>query len=203
MTIAPLQQLVLASASASRARLLARAGIPVLLDPAAMDEGEIKASFRAAGADASLCATALAEAKALRVAQRHEGALVIGADQMLECNGIWFDKPHDRAHARIHLQALRGRQHELVCAVCVVRDGTVLWHTVDRPRLTMRNFSDAFLDEYLAAMADDVLDSVGAYQLEGLGAQLFARIEGDYFSILGLPLLPLLDFLRGQGLLMS
>ncbi|HET7595036.1 MAG TPA: Maf family protein, partial [Stellaceae bacterium] len=124
-------------------------------------------------------------------------------DQMLDCAGTWFDKPHDRADARAQLVALRGKRHELVSAVTVVRNGAVIWHLVDRPRLAMRAFSDDFLDTYLAALGDEALASVGVYQLEGLGAQLFERVEGDYFSILGLPLLPLLDFLRGHGVVMS
>ena len=194
-------RLVLASASASRAHLLARAGISVIVDPAVLDEDEIKASFRGPGNDAGSCAMALAEAKAAQVARRHPGVLVIGADQMLECDGAWYDKPRDRGEARAQLLALRGRRHELVSAICVTCDGMMLWHAIERPRLAMRAFSDTFLDDYLAAMGDNVLRTVGGYELEGLGAQLFARIEGDYFAILGLPLLPLLDFLRGQGVI--
>jgi septum formation protein len=117
---------------------------------------------------------------------------------MLVCGDVWFDKPPDLDHARAQLMALRSRTHELVTAVVVFRNGEVLWHHVARARLTMRNFSDAFLDDYLSAAGDSVLASVGAYQLEKLGAHLFARIEGDYFTILGLPLLPLLEFLRVQ-----
>jgi septum formation protein len=192
------RRVVLASASAARATLLENAGFVVVREPAAIDESEAKAAFRAEGAEAASCAVALAAAKAARVSRRHPGELVVGADQILVCSGIWFDKPPDRDHARAQLVALRGRTHELVTAVCVFRDGADLWHHVERPRLAMRAFSDAFLDAYLAAGGDAVLGSVGAYQLEGLGAHLFARVEGDYFSILGLPLLPLLDFLRGQ-----
>ncbi|HWG79017.1 MAG TPA: nucleoside triphosphate pyrophosphatase [Stellaceae bacterium] len=195
--------IVLASASATRAAILAGAGIEALRDPAGIDEDEIKRSFRAAGRDAVACATALAETKATRVSARHIDMLVVGADQMLDCAGTWFDKPGDRAEARAQLVALRGKRHELLSAVTVVKNGAVIWHLVDRPRLTMRAFSDRFLDAYLAALGDDALASVGVYQLEGLGAQLFERIDGDYFSILGLPLLPLLDFLRGHGVVPS
>jgi septum formation protein len=191
--------LVLASASATRAAILTNAGLTLHTDPPGVDEEEVKASFRHEGHDAASCATALAEAKAIRVSQRHEDSLVIGADQMLDCEGTWFDKPRDRSTARAQLVALRGKRHDLVSAVVVACNGAMLWHLVDRPRLTMRPFSDQFLDDYLAAIGDDVLASVGAYQLEGRGVQLFERIEGDYFSILGLPLLPLLDFLRGHG----
>jgi len=190
---------VLASASAVRAALLEQAGVSVRRDPAGIDEDEVKASFRGEGLDAASCATALAEAKAARVSQRHADALVIGADQMLVLGARWFDKPRDLADARAQLQALRDQRHELVTAAAVARNGAVIWRLVDRPALIMRGFSDAFLDAYLAAVGDEALGVVGAYRLEGLGVQLFARIEGDYFSILGLPLLPLLEFLRGHG----
>lgn len=143
-------------------------------------------------------ALALADSKARAVAARRPGALVIGADQILECEGRWFDKPSTVAEAARHLRALRGRTHRLICAVVVVRDGERLWRHVAEARLTMRRFSDRFLDDYLASGGPAVLESVGAYRLEGLGAQLFETIEGDYFTILGLPLLPLLDFLRGE-----
>jgi septum formation protein len=192
-------EVVLASASAARAALLERAGIAADRVPAAIDESEIKRAFLAEGHGVDECATALAEAKAMLVSRRRPGALVIGADQILECGGAWFDKPPDRDHAKAQLVALRGKRHVLATAVCVVLNGSPLWHAVDRPALTMRTFSDTFLDGYLDHVGDAVLGSVGAYQLEGLGAQLFARVEGDYFSILGLPLLPLLDFLRGHG----
>ena len=197
------QPVVLASASAARAAILTGAGIEVLRDPAGIDEDEIKHSFRAAGGDAAACATALAETKAIRVSARHPDTLVVGADQMLDCAGTWFDKPRDRSEARAQLAALRGKRHELVSAVAVVKNGAVIWRLVDRPRLTMRAFSDRFLDAYLAALGDEALASVGVYQLEGLGVQLFERIEGDYFSILGLPLLQLVDFLRSNGVVMA
>jgi septum formation protein len=202
MTVASLA-LALASASVSRARLLEAAGLTVLCEPSRIDEDEIKAAFRASGAGAEACATALAEAKALRVSGRRPGVLVIGADQMLVCEGRWFDKPADRREARAHLLSLRGRAHELVTAACVARDGAVLWRVLERPRLVMRRFSDAFAEAYLDAVGDAALASVGAYQLEGRGVQLFAAVEGDFFAILGLPLLPLLDFLRGHGVVSS
>jgi septum formation protein len=201
VSLAPSEPLILASGSATRARLLADAGLPILVDPAAVDEEEIRASFLAEGRDAAACAAALAEAKATRVSARHAGALVIGADQILECGGRWLEKPGDVEAARAQLALLRGKRHALITAAAVVRNGAVIWHTIDRAHLTMRPFSDGFLDDYVTAGADGVLGSVGAYQLEGLGAQLFERVEGDFFTILGLPLLPLLDFLRGHGAL--
>jgi septum formation protein len=203
VTLALRDTLILASGSTTRARILADAGVPVLVDPAAVDEEEIRSAFHAEGRDAAACATALAESKAMRVSGRHAGALVLGADQILECAGRWFDKPADIEAARGQLKTLRGKRHTLVSAAAVVRNGSVVWHTTDRAQLTMRGLSDAFLDAYIAAAGVDVLGSVGAYRLEGLGAQLFERVEGDFFTILGLPLLPLLDFLRGHGALLS
>lgn len=190
---------VLASASKSRGAVLRNAGILFEQDPAAVDEVAVKGFSRVRKKSAAHVAKTLAELKAQRVSPRHPGALIIGADQMLQCGGMWFDKPPDMDVARNHLIALRGRTHELLSAVCVVRDGERLWRHLERARLTMHPFSDSFLDEYLAAVGDAVCASVGAYQLESRGAQLFSQIEGDYFTILGLPLLPLLSFLVSQG----
>jgi len=197
----PAPPLILASASPIRAELLRRAGLAFTVESAAIDEAEIKAAFRAETRNPADCAAALAEAKATRIARRHPEALVIGADQMLVCDGAWFGKPESRAATSDQLRALRGRRHELVTAACVCRGGQCLWHIVERPSLTMRDFSETFLADYLARGGDDLLGSVGAYRLEERGIQLFARIEGDYFAILGLPLLPLLTFLRGHGVL--
>jgi len=195
--------MVLASASAARAALLAEAGLLLQADPAGIDERTLKSALHAKGTEAAQAALALAEAKALRVSARHQGMLVIGADQMLVLERRWFDKPESTAEAREHLLALRGRRHELVTAACVARDSMVLWRQVERPSLVMRDFSDAFLETYLAMVGADVLTTVGGYRLERRGVQLMARIEGDYFSILGLPLLPLLDFLRSEGVVPS
>ncbi|NUB11753.1 septum formation protein Maf [Azospirillum brasilense] len=192
---------VLASGSRTRAEMLERAGVRVTLAPAAVDEEGTKLAARAEGAPVEDGAEALAGLKAQRVPRKHPGALVIGADQMLEGEGRWFDKPADRDAARTQLQDLRGKTHRLVSCAVVIRDGERLWHHVDRARLTMRPFSDAFLESYLNAAGDDVMGSVGAYHLEGLGAQLFHRVDGDFFTILGLPLLPLLGFLRVHGVI--
>ena len=190
--------LILASASTSRAELLRQAGITFGVEQASVDEDQVKHSMRTGGADAEAVAVALAEIKASRVSPRHAGALVIGADQMLECDGAWFDKPVDLAQARAHLKALAGQSHELITAACVALDGAIIWRHVDRARLTMRRFSDAFLDRYLADCGEDILGSVGAYRVEGRGVQLLSRIEGSHFTILGLPLIPLLEFLRAR-----
>lgn len=199
MTAGGNPKVVLASASPSRRMLLANAGVDCDFDAAAVDEEELKASFRAEGAGAAEVAEALAELKARHVSRRHPGALVIGADQMLDCEGTWFDKPPDLEHAAGHLRALSGRSHSLLSAVCVLRDDERLWHHVEEARLTMRPLGDDFIAGYLAAVGEAACASVGAYQLEGRGAQLFSRVEGDYFTVLGLPLLPLLDFLRNHG----
>lgn len=196
-------KVVLASGSAARAAMLERAGVAAERRAAPIDEAEVKASCKAAGLAVEEVAEALAELKAQRVARHYPGALVIGADQMLECDGVWFDKPADLSHARSHLLALSGRRHRLVSCVVVVRDGERLWHHTDAAALTMRRLTPAFIDRYLEAAGGAALSLVGAYQLEGIGAQLFARVEGDFFTILGLPLLPLLDYLRIRGVLAS
>ncbi len=192
--------LVLASASSSRASMLKAAGLAITVEPASIDEISVKESLRDSGADAAAVAATLADLKAVQVSRNHPGALVVGADQMLECEGVWFDKPTGVDGAREHLLKLRGRTHELVSAVCVLRDGEALWRHTESARLTMRRFSTAFLERYLSEEGDSVCESVGAYRIEGVGAQLFSAIEGDHFTILGLPLLPLLDFLRGHGI---
>lgn len=193
--------LVLASKSASRAALLAAAGLRFEQAPAGVDEDAVKASLKAEGARAGELADTLAELKAARVSPRFAGALVLGADQVLECDGEWFDKPPDLPSARRQLLRLRDRTHQLHSAAVLLRDGERIWGRTEHATLRVRGFSDDFLDRYLDRAGARVLESVGAYQLEGPGVQLFSHIEGDFFTILGLPLLPLLDFLRGHGAL--
>ena len=193
-------RIVLASASSARARVLRDAGLTFAVEPAAVDEPGLIASMTADGGDGGEVATALAEIKAARVSSRNNGALVLGADQVLTCEGRLFAKPETMERARADLRALRGRSHELLSAVCAMRDGEVLWQYLARARMKMRPFSDEFLERYLTAAGEGALAAVGAYQVEGVGAQLFSQIEGDHFAILGLPLLPLLDFLRGHGM---
>jgi len=190
--------LVLASGSAARRRLLEAAGVVFDVIAPVCDEEAAKRQYRAEGRSPHAQAEALAELKAKSVSQT-TAAYVIGADQMLALDGVALDKPSSVAEARQHLMRLRGCPHELITAAAVAKDGAIVWRITDVPRLTMRRFSDAFLDEYIAHAGADLLRSVGAYQLEGRGAQLFERVEGDYFSILGLPLLALLAFLRREG----
>ncbi|MCP8938651.1 Maf family protein [Alsobacter sp. SYSU M60028] len=191
--------LVLASRSAARIAMLEAAGLPVEPCPADIDERGLERDARAAGADASGVAVALARAKALDVAARRPGRLVLGADQTLAMDAVVLHKPESRADAARQLAALSGRAHALHAAAAVVRDGTVLFETVETARMTMRTLTPAMISLYLEAAGDAVLGSVGAYQLERLGVHLFERIEGDHFTILGLPLLKLLAFLRGAG----
>ena len=192
-------RLVLASASAARRSLLGNAGLVFEARAAAVDEAALKRAGWNDGAEAT--ALALAALKAQTVSAFAPGALVIGADQLLVCGETWFDKPATPAMAREQLRALRGRTHELVTACVCVRDGAVAWRHVTRPRMTMRAISDATLDAYLALEGERVTGSVGAYRLEGPGVLLFEAIEGDFFSVLGLPLLPLLGFFRQLGVL--
>lgn len=187
---------VLASTSQTRRTLLTAAGVPFISDAPRVDESMVKDALKAEGAPVDRAAETLAELKATRVSARHPGALVIGCDQMLECGGVWFDKPTGRTQAADQLRALRGKTHQLVTSAVILRDGHRLWHQTETARLTMRSFSDAFLDDYLTQAGEAVQHSVGAYQVEGLGVQLFSRIDGSHFTILGLPLLAILDFLR-------
>jgi septum formation protein len=196
MTAAPRPQVVLASASITRQEILKRSGVDFETVPAAVDEAAIKESMAGGGARAEDCALELARLKAARISARFPGVLVIGADQILDLDGRWFDKPPDLAAARESLGALRGKTHRLATAACIFRDGAQIWHHLESPELTMRAFSDEFLDDYLSEAGESILSSVGAYRLEDVGVQLFSRIEGSYFTILGLPLLALLDFLR-------
>jgi septum formation protein len=195
------EPIVLASASTARATVLRAAGIGFTVDPAAIDEAPLKRRMHAAGEPAIACALGLAVEKARHVSVRHADALVIGADQILALGSDWFDKPGDLQQARTQLGRLRGCTHTLATAVCVVRAGEALWRGTSVPQLTMRRFGDSFLDDYIAAEGESLLGSVGAYRLEGRGVQLFSRITGDHFAILGLPLIELLEFLRERGAL--
>jgi len=192
------QPLVLASRSDVRGKILAAAGLRFEIRPSQLDERAAEA--KAALDDAAAIARHLARAKADKVAASLPGRLVLGADQTLARGTMRLGKPKNRDEAADQLRALRGRTHELNSALALVRDGEALFTCVNTARLTMRNFSDDFLNEYLDLAADAAMTSVGGYQLEGIGIHLFERVEGDYFTILGLPLLPLLAFLRQNKL---
>jgi septum formation protein len=191
------EPLVLASKSAIRHAILRDARIPVAVEPADIDERAIEQ--RSAKEDAGELAAVLACEKARTVAARFPGRLVLGADQTLALGERRFSKPADRAGARRQLAALRGQTHELHSAVALVRGSSVLFEHREVARLTMRSFSDEFLEAYLDAAGTAVTASVGGYQLEKVGIQLFEHIQGDHFTILGLPLVPLLEYLRTAG----
>jgi len=161
-----------------------------------VDESLIKTAEKTKKSSSSELALILALAKARAVSKRYPYSYVLGADQILECDGFFFDKPQTLNDARTQLIALRGRDHQLINSLVVVKDNQLQWQHTAIARLTMRNFSESFLDTYLAAVGDAILGSPGGYHLEGMGSQLFETIDGDYFTILGLPLLPLLAYLR-------
>jgi len=191
---------ILASTSPARRALLTAAGVPFTAQSPGVDEEAAKASLAAEGLNPRDMADALAELKALRVSNRKPG-LVIGADQTLDLDGVTLDKAPSLEAARERLLSLRGRSHKLHSAVVVASDGRPIWREIVTAKLTMRPFSDAFLDDYMARAGDALTGAAGAYYLEDLGAQLFETIEGDYFAILGLPLTGLLDLLRRYGVL--
>lgn len=184
--------LVLASASPIRATLLSRAGLVFSAEPARIDEEGLRAALQAEGANARSLADILAEQKACKVSLRRPGALVIGSDQILDIDGEILTKPNTQEEAEQQLRRLRGRSHDLNSAVVLARDGRPLWRSVDTARLTMRDFSDSYLQSYLSRNWPGLRDSVGGYKIEEEGLRLFSGIEGSYFTILGLPLLDLL-----------
>ena len=194
--------IILASKSAARREVLTGAGVPFEVSVAGVDEDAVKNAMLAQGASARDVADALAEIKALRVSQGREG-FVIGSDQTLEFEGRLYDKAQSVESAGERLKAMRGKPHKLHSAVVVAKDGAPIWREVVTATLTMRDFSDEFLAAYLVTEGEAALGSVGCYRLEGPGAQLFSKIEGDYFAILGLPLMGLLDLLRRHGALAS
>lgn len=194
--------IILASGSASRRALLRGAGVNAETVPPLVDEDAAKLAMRDEGLSVRDQAMQLAELKAQKVSASHPG-LVIGGDQMLALGDEAFDKPRDLDGARTHLRRLSGRAHTLETAIAIAEDGQLVWRHLARPKMTMRHLSDTFIEAYVETCGDALLTTVGAYQLEGRGAQLFSRIEGDYFSILGLPLLPLLDYLRTRGVLLG
>jgi septum formation protein len=196
-------ELILASGSAARAAMLRAAGLAFSVRPAPVDEDELRAALFAEAVALADAATALAELKAQHVAARVPGdVIVIGADQIIEQDGVWLDKATDRAAARARLGQLAGKTHQLASAAVAFRGGARIWHHVGIAHVGLRPASPEALDAYLDAAGETALRSVGGYELEGLGAQLITTVRGDHFTVLGLPLLPLLQFLCDQGVLL-
>jgi septum formation protein len=201
--INPSVRVVLASGSQSRAGILRSTGMPVDLCPSGIIESLIKEAFAYQGKSAGETAMALAVAKAQDVSQKCPGAYVIGADSLMDCEGTWFDRAQSVAEARSQLQRLVGKTHTLETAVCVVKDGQAVWSHLASPQLKMRSFSQDFLNRYVGFLGEKLLQSVGCYQVEGLGIHLFEEIRGDIFTIMGLPLLPLLAYFRDEGVVLK
>ncbi|CAN5364833.1 nucleoside triphosphate pyrophosphatase [soil metagenome] len=197
-----MSRLILASQSASRRAMLAAAGVPFEAVAAGVDEESAKASLRAEGLATRDLADALAELKALRVSQRNPQALVLGSDSMVELDdGSMLDKPVSRENAAEHLRRLSGRRHDLVSAAVIAEGGRAVWRVVDRARMHVRTLSEDFIAQYLDAEWPAISGCVGCYRIEGPGAQLFSRIEGSQFTVLGMPLLQVLDYLRVRGVM--
>lgn len=196
-----MSSLILASASQARAAMLTAAGVKVSTEPARIDEDSVKAAMLSEGAPPRDVADKLAEMKALRISTRHTGHLVLGADQVLVHQNKLLSKAEDMVAARAQLKSLSGDKHQLFSAAVIALDGAPIWRHVGQAALHMRPFTDGFLDQYLKEIGDLAQTSVGCYHLEGRGAQLFSRVDGDYFTILGLPLLAVLGFLRARGVL--
>jgi septum formation protein len=199
----PMPSLLLASASETRAAMLRACGVAVEVYPARIDEVAVRDAMSAEAAHPRDIADALAEMKARKIADRHPGAIVIGSDQVLEFQGRVLGKAPDLDAGRAQLRQLRGQQHLLHAAVVLYDDGRPVWRHVAEARLTMRRFSDAYLDDYLARNWDRVRHSVGCYRIEEEGLRLFSHVEGDHATILGLPLLPLLNYLSDRGIIAS
>ena len=195
--------IILASSSSARARMLAAAGVAFDAIPPKVDEDAVKSSLIAEGAPPDEIAATLAQVKSVKVSAAHPGSLVIGGDQVLEFKGSLFDKPKDMAEAREHLMALSAGCHQLISAVVISENGQPVFRAVKSVTLHMRPLSEEFLDAYLDQAGQSITGCVGGYQLEGLGAQLFYRIDGDYFVVLGLPLLDTLGYLRERGHLLA
>jgi septum formation protein len=194
-------EIVLASGSRSRQAMLREAGVAFAAHPAPVDEDSFKDAFLAGGQGFAELADALAEMKAVRVSLRFPDAVVLGADQVLVCDGVLFSKAETLADARSVLRRLRGKTHRLISAAVLAKAGAPLWRHSESADLHMREFSDAFLEDYLADEGERLLGSVGCYRIEGPGAQLFARVQGDTFTVRGLPLIAVLEHLRALGAL--
>lgn len=198
------QRIILASQSSARRAMLTAAGVAFDAVSAAVDEDSAKAALLSEGLAARDMADALAEMKAIKVSSGDGQALVLGCDSVVALeDGAMLDKPRDRAEAATHLRRLSGKRHELVSAAVIAEGGRPVWRVVDRAKMHVRPLSDAFIEQYLDLEWPDIAGCVGCYRIEGLGAQLFSRIEGSHFTVLGLPLLPVLDYLRVRRVLAS
>ena len=198
------QRIILASQSSARRAMLTAAGVAFDAVSAAVDEESAKAALLSEGLAARDMADALAEMKAIKVSSGDGQALVLGCDSVVALeDGAMLDKPRDRAEAATHLRRLSGKRHELVSAAVIAEGGRPVWRVVDRAKMHVRPLSDAFIEQYLDLEWPDIAGCVGCYRIEGLGAQLFSRIEGSHFTVLGLPLLPVLDYLRVRRVLVS
>ncbi len=198
-----MRRLILASRSPSRQAMLKAAGVDFVVQAADIDERALTQELLSLGKDAGAVARGLAERKALAVSRQNPGDMVLGGDSILALGSELISKSADLASLRAELRRLSGKTHLLISAAALAHEGQVIWHHIETARMTMRALSDVFLDDYSAREGKAVLGSVGGYHFEGLGAQLFESVEGDYFSVLGLPLLPVLKELRVQGLLPS
>ena len=196
-----MKTVVLASTSETRKRILEQAGVTLHIEPSLVDEEEIRLSGREEGLSLSEIAILLAEIKSRRVSLSYPQMLVLGCDQILEFNEESITKAANCEKLRETLKRLRGERHRLLSAVVISMNGERIWHRLEKCQLTMRRFSDSFLEWYLKEGGTDLLSTVGGYKIEGLGSQLFTRIEGDFFAAMGLPLMPVLDFLRARGVL--
>lgn len=196
----PGKEIILASGSSTRQQMLKDAGLDFRVETAPVDEESLREIGLAEGVSVLDMATTLAEAKAVRVSFNNPAALVIGSDQILECEGAWFGKPDSRAAAAATLRQLAGKTHRLVTAAVVFRDGQRIWHHAESPAISMRQLTDKDIDSYLATIADAMLATPGVYQIERYGAQILSRIDGCPYAVLGLPLLQLLALLREHGL---
>jgi septum formation protein len=196
-----IKALILASSSTTRANILNKAGLTFTIERPNVDEASVRRTMIADGTSLETGAALLAEMKALEVSQVQPEAFTIGADQILECGGVWFEKPQTIDQARTQLLDLRGKRHRLISSVVVAVGGTKVWEHTDQAEMTMRAIGDVFLEDYIAIMGNRMFWSVGGYQLEGVGSQLFSKVLGNHYTILGLPLLPLLGFLRSHDIL--
>lgn len=194
-------EIILASKSTARRQILENAGIPFRWFDADIDEASLKKKALIIGKPSGEIAIDLAKAKAYLMSERHPDAIILGCDQLLTLDGKIYDKPTTLTEATTHLNSFRARTHKLIAAVVMVKAGELVWSHTAEANMRVRDLSDAFINTYIKTEGEKVLSSVGAYRLEGMGAQLFERIDGDYFTILGLPLLPLLEELRNQGIL--